>query len=339
MLQFRPHLAFAGIELDAAPLFDGTYLERRYAGRRYPARLVAGAFLHRLGRLLRSRAFDLLWIEYELFPWLPALAEAVLDTCRVPYVVEYDDAVFHRYDRHRLAIVRTLLGGKIDRVMRHASAVVVGNAYLAERARHAGASRVVEIPSVVDITRYVPAAAGQTDPPVIGWIGSPTTVGYLRTIEATLASLCAEGRARVRLVGVEPGAERWSFSCEERRWTEETEVEEINGFDVGVMPLPDDVWERGKCGYKLVQYMACARPVVASPVGANREIVRDSIDGYLAATADDWMRALGALVSDRDLRERFGRAGRARAEERFTVQVVTARLTALFEEVAASRAA
>ncbi len=326
MFQFLPRLRAAGIDVVPAPLIDGALLHARYARGAYPGAALAAAYFRRLGRLLRSRSFDLLWIEYELFPWLPGLAEALLARVGPPFVVEYDDAVFHRYDHHPRTLVRALLSRKIDRVMRRAASVIAGNAYLATRAASAGARRVVEIPSVVDTDVYVPALTARNGPPVIGWIGSPTTAAYLRLVEPAIAPLVVGGRARVVLVGADGAAVGWSVPSEMRDWDERREVADIQGFDIGIMPLPDEPWERGKCGYKLVQYMACGKPVVASPVGVNREVVRDGVDGYLADSQDEWRRALERLLDHPDRRDRMGREGRARVERGYSTRVALPRL-------------
>ena len=114
-----------------------------------------------------------------------------------------------------------------------------------------------------------------------------------------------------------------------RPWSEEKEVADIQCFDVGIMPMPDDPWARGKCGYKLIQYMACGRPVVASPVGANQQIVEDGVNGFLAATTADWVRALCTLRDSSDLRERMGKAGRFKVETQYCIQVTAPRLLSL----------
>jgi glycosyltransferase involved in cell wall biosynthesis len=334
MYQFLPDLAAAGIEVTAAPLVDDVLLATRYATGRYPTGALAARYLSRVATLRQRRAFDLVWIEYELFPWLPALAERLLAAFGPPYVVEYDDAVFHRYDAHRQGLVRLALGRKIDRVMRHAHTVIAGNAYLAERAQAAGAQRIVQIPSVVDTAAYVPAARSESDPPVIGWMGSPTTATYLHLVESVLAEVVAERRAQVRLVGVEPGHTRWAFPCVERLWSAAAEVADLQTFDIGIMPLADRPWEQGKCGYKLVQYLACGTPVVASPVGANRDIVRSGVEGYLAGSADEWRQALRALAGDPALRARMGAEGRARAEHAYARHVVVPRLIAALQAAA-----
>jgi glycosyltransferase involved in cell wall biosynthesis len=336
MYQFLPDLQAAGIEVTAAPLVDDELLAGRYASGRYPSGALIARYLERVRWLLRSRAYDLLWIEYELFPWLPALAEGLLARFGPPFVVEYDDAVFHRYDADARAPVRALLGRKIDRTMRHARAVIVGNAYLAERASAAGARQIVELPSVIDTDVYVPGGTDGQGPPVVGWIGSPTTAPYLHIVEDVLAGLVRDARVQVTLVGVEPGKTRWAFACAERAWLPAREVADLQSFDIGIMPLPDNPWERGKCGYKLVQYLGCGKPVVASPVGANREIVRVGVDGYLAETADEWREAILTLADDPARRDRMGREGRARVERGYARRAVVPRLIEALSSAARS---
>jgi glycosyltransferase involved in cell wall biosynthesis len=286
--------------------------------------------------LLSSRSFDLLWIEYELFPWFPAWTEAILSMSDVPFLVDYDDAIFHRYDLHSNTLVRIALGGKIDRVMRLAALVTVGNEYLADHARRAGAKRVEYLPTVIDRERYQAAPQRSHAKFTIGWIGSPMTAPYLCPIIPALAEVCKSGEARVVLVG-SGDIHLDDVPCEVRAWSEDAEIADIQSFDVGIMPLPDAPWERGKCGYKAIQYMACGRPVVVSPVGANRQIVEHGVNGFLAATAADWVRSLQVLRDDQALRERMGKAGRMKAEAQYSMQVTAPRLALLLRDTRKGR--
>ena len=152
--QYFPYLAACGVELQTVPLLEDDYIRSLYGGKRPSIIQVVRAYARRIAKLIKSRSFDLLWIEKELFPWLPAWAERILAGSGIPYVVDYDDAVFHRYDMHNNPIIRKLLGKSIDTVMCHASTVVVGNDYLAGHARQAGAVRIEYLPSVVDVNRY-----------------------------------------------------------------------------------------------------------------------------------------------------------------------------------------
>jgi glycosyltransferase involved in cell wall biosynthesis len=124
---------------------------------------------------------------------------------------------------------------------------------------------------------------------------------------------------------------------ETRSWSEETEVKEIQGFDVGIMPLPDEPWERGKCGYKIIQYMACGKPTVASPVGVNQHIIAEGVDGFLAATPVQWVQALRTLRHDHGLRGRMGKAARRKVEREYSLQVTAPRLASLLRSAVVQR--
>ena len=321
-----------GIDVTPAPLLGDEYVADLYAGRRAPLLRILSAYSRRAWHVVRSSRFDLLWIEYELLPWLPAWAEAVLATFNIPYVVDYDDAIFHRYELHHNPLIRATLSNKIDEIMRQAALVTVGNEYLANRAHRAGARRIEFLPTVVDLSRYKYAGEPVNTIYTVGWIGSPITSPYLDLVRPALAEVCKHGGGQVILVG----SRDVTFDGVRtlvRPWAEETEVAEIQHFDVGIMPLPDKPWERGKCGYKLIQYMGCGRPVVASPVGANKQIVEHGVNGFLAITTSEWIDAL-SMLRDASLRRRMGQAGRAKVERDYSLQVTAPRLAAMLHSLA-----
>jgi len=329
--QYLPWLAGEGIEVVAAPFFGDAYLRGFYHdGAKSRAQTLAG-YGRRLVDLGWARRFDLVWLEGEALPWLPDWAERWMRAAGIPYVVDYDDAIFHRYDQHRSPLVRMALGAKIDRVMRLARIVVAGSDYLAERAVAAGAGRVARIPTAIDLARYPAGQGGSGEALTVGWIGSRTTTEYLRPLRDILVSLASEWNLRVKLVGA--GSREFDEPCFQYvDWSEDSEVAEVQGFDIGIMPLPDSPWERGKCGYKLIQYMGCHKPVIASPVGANRRIVTHGVNGFLAATPAEWRGALHALAQDRELRARLGRAGRALVESEYCTRVNAPKLAAVLRE-------
>ncbi len=341
--QFLPRLAADGIAVDSAPFFPDAYLDALYAGRRWPLPKVAGCYARRVAALLGARRHDLLWIEKETLPWLPYAVERTLLALAPPYVVDFDDAWFHHYDRHRSPLVRRLLGDKLDRLMRGAALVTAGNPYLAERAERAGARRVAILPTVVDLDRYPvqagPARTGpaRTGPLRVGWIGSPATAGYLDRLAGPLTRLTAEGLIRPVLIGAGDAALP-GLDAERIPWTEAGETAALNSLDAGIMPLLDNPWERGKCGYKLIQYMACAKPTVASPVGVNPAIVADGVTGLLADDPGAWETALRTLAADPDRCRRMGEAGRARVERAYSLQAVAPRLAALLRSAARNAA-
>jgi glycosyltransferase involved in cell wall biosynthesis len=323
--QYLPHLARHRIEVTVSALLDANYTRDLFSGKRQRLDRIALAYVRRLMELVQGRRFDLVWLEAELWPRLPAWGESLLSRLGLPYVVDYDDSIFHRYDLHPNPAVRALLSHKIDAVMRHAALVLVGSQYLADRAEGAGARRIEYLPSVVDLDRYSVTQPADDKVVTIGWIGSPTSAAYIPAILPALEA--ASKKLPLRFVFVGSGPTRLGdLPAEVREWTEDTEVEEIQRFDIGIMPLPDNPITRGKSGYKIVQYLACGRPAVASPVGANSTIVSHGVDGFLARDGEQWIDSLSRLALDAGLRRSMGEAGRAKVAAHYSVQVTVPRL-------------
>ena len=331
--QYLPALQAAGFAGNVLPLFDDAYLAHKYAQGTAKITQVLRAFLCRLWWVLRVPRGATVWIEYELFPYCPAIFERWLAWRGCHMIVDYDDALFHQYDAHPRRVVRMLLGRKIATVMRLAHVVVAGNAYLAAYAKAAGAASVVTIPTVIDAEKYPQKApTPATERCVIGWVGSPSTAKYLQAVAPALAEVARRHDIIVRLIGSgQVTLANVPVTCVP--WHEASEVSDILSLDIGIMPLPDEPWARGKCGFKLIQYMGCALPVVASPVGVNTELVQPD-NGYLATTQSEWVSALEALIADVGLRHRLGAAGRARVDRAFTRSVTTPLLKAAFRQAA-----
>jgi len=210
-----------------------------------------------------------------------------------------------------------VLSNKFDTVIAGAAAVTAGNHVLAGYAKQHNANTGL-LPTVVDTLRYLPARTSRNDMFTVGWIGSPSTAVYLSELIEPLSALAKQGAVRLVVIGgkapVIPGV-----MVVELPWSEESEIALINSFDVGVMPLPDDDWARGKCAFKLIQYMACAVPVIASRVGANVDVV-DAKCGFLASNAHEWLEALRLLRDRQDRCEQMGEAGRERIVQHYSLE-------------------
>ena len=330
--QYFPYLQQHGFEIDVFQLLSDKYLPERFATGRRSAMHVVPGYVRRWLRFRRCD-YDLLWTEKEAFPWIPWWIEALSLPKAIPYVADYDDAWFHRYDANEHALVRFLLGRKIDCVMRGAAMVVAGNAYIADRARQAGARRVELLPTVVDLDRYPVVPPPRNEVFTIGWIGSPMTAQLLRWVQPALREVCRRGPTRLVAIGAGP-LELEGVPVEVRPWSEETEVRDMQDFDVGIMPLSDTPMSRGKCGLKLIQYMACCRPVVGTPVGVNSEIIQHGVDGFQATTTEQWVEALEKLRADAALRKQMGQAGQKIVEERYSLSVGAPRLAGLLRAAA-----
>ena len=337
--QYVPSLELSGAHVTISPLFGDAYLAYKYSHGRARIRDVILAFVCRVWAILKVSHDSVVVIEKELIPYFPALFERWLVWRGIKIVVDFDDALFHQYDIHPKKWVRRFLRNKIATVMRLAHTVTAGNKYLADYALHAGASKVRIIPTVIDLARY-PARIekGEADVINIGWIGSPSTSQYLRDIVPALARVCEGGRSILKTVGSGP-VELPDVALVVIPWTEETEVEEINSFDIGIMPLRDEPWERGKCGFKLIQYMACGLPVVASPVGVNATIVEHGVNGFLATSICEWEQALRTLAADPALRMRMGLAGRAKVQTEFSLNITAPQFAGWLHETASGKGA
>ncbi len=333
--QFQPGLAAAGIDLQIQSLFDDAYLQRSFSGRRPSLRGLLAAYGRRLQALRQADRFDLAIVYGDLLPFLPGWLERML--LQIPFLYDCDDAFFLKYRSGRLRLLHHLLGAKADRLMAAAVAVTAGSTGLATYARRFN-STVAVLPSVVDTDQFRPSVLSQVEdsskPFTVGWIGSPSTAPYLQLLVEPLQQLALERPLRLLVVGG-PAPAVAGVEVIEQRWSLEQEVPLIQQFDVGVMPLPDTPWARGKCAYKLIQCMACGIPVVASPVGANVETVPKEC-GLLADSPGEWLAAFQCLAADADLRQRMGRTARGWVEERYSLHSVLPMLVDVIQSAAAA---
>ncbi|MCL4813922.1 MAG: glycosyltransferase family 4 protein [Vicinamibacteraceae bacterium] len=338
-LQFFPYLEAEGFTCEVSPLLDDGYLDARLDRGRVDISAVARGYARRLRALRRIAEYDAVVLYMEALPFLPAFLERSLARRDVPVIYDFDDACFHKYDRHGSRLVRVTLGSKIGRVIGGASLVLAGNDYLAQYARRFTSS-VEIVPTVVDTDRFAPARpARESGEVVVGWIGSPSTSAYLHDLCEVWPRVLERGRARLVLVGSGPIDLGSQVPVTVLPWREDEEISAIQSFDIGIMPLRDDPWSRGKCGFKLIEYMACGLPVVASPVGVNTRIVEPGGTGFLCENVDDWVGRLRALIDDRRLRTQLGGRARAVAEEHWSLQRWAPEVVRLVKEVVARRAA
>lgn len=333
LFQYLPALKAAGIGVDVRPLLNDAYLQSLYSSGRKRWPLVGARYLLRLVDVIVASSADVVWLEKEVWPWMPRVLDPRLLVGRVPYIADYDDAVFHRYDEASSSLVRRVFSRKIDAVMRASQLVTAGNQYLADRASAAGAPWIEIVPSVVDLHRYPQPVARAGKGFVVGWIGSPSTQHFIEPVLPALRRVLDPATDRFVTIGATL-PRPLMVNHEIRAWNEATEAKDIAEFDVGIMPLSDGSFERGKCGFKLIQYMACGRAVIASPVGVNTSLVEQGKNGLLATDELDWERALGRLRQDLGLRAAMGRAGRQLVEERYCVQATAPRVIELITRVA-----
>lgn len=312
--QYVPGLAQQGIDLQIHHLLGDEYLRRRFNGGAFPWGYLLRSGWDRLAELGGQKSFDAAMLHCELFPLMPGWVEQML--LPRPYIYDFDDAFYLKYRSGKLGVMRPLLGNKFDTVMQGAAAITAGNNVLAEYARGQNTNTHL-LPTVVDTDRYVPAQRSPRDVFTVGWIGSPSTAPYLAELVGPLSQIGRESPVRLVVIGGKAPSIP-NISVEEIAWSEENEVALINTFEVGVMPLPDHDWARGKCAFKLIQYMACAVPVIASRVGANIDVVQSDC-GFLATSEQEWVDALRFLRDQPGRRQEMGEAGRERVEQTYSL--------------------
>ena len=315
--QYLPLFEREGHAIEVRPLLDSSYLSHLYQRGRRSVRSLAFGYSRRLFSTIDIGRFDAVICEQEALPFLPIAAEKLFRRKHVRFFLDFDDAAHIKYTGH------PRLQSKISSLMSDADGVVVGNAYLRSYASQF-TPRVSVIPTVLDISRYPlhPNSASRPNDEVrIGWIGTPSTSAFLQGLSHIFHTLQRRFRnLHFRFVGAAPGMFTHGLNADIVEWSEKTEVELLAGCDIGIMPLPDTDFTRGKCGLKLIQYMACWLPTVASPVGANCEIIEDGKTGFLAANDQGWISKLSALIVNSALRREFGGAGRRRVEQRYTLE-------------------
>lgn len=309
-LQYLPELHDAGFRVSVYPFFDDTYLRRLFAHRRANPFYVVWRILNRIGLCLAARRFDIVWIEGELLPFFPAWLERLLHPflprCRF---YDFDDAIWLRYQD------RSLLRGKFLKTLKTAAGITAGNRFLAEDLAETHRPTLI-LPTVVRWERYAACQAplcGST----IGWIGTPQTVFFLERLLPALTELTKTHTFTLHVIGATVASDTVAIEC--RAWSQTEETALLSQIDIGVMPLDDDAWSRGKCGLKLIQYLAAGVPAVASPVGVNTQIIRDSGGGFLARDTQQWVAHLGHLLDDAQQRKAMGARARHWVREHMTV--------------------
>ena len=253
-------------------------------------------------------------------------------------VFDLDDAIYVRKPRRlgEPADEGAWRRAKFRATCRAMDAVVVGNAVLEAEARKAGRP-VVVLPTALDPARYPPATQDPLLPPTIVWIGSPENLVYLELVRPALRALGARFPGLTLKIICSAFPDWPDLHIERVPWSSATEAAAIATAHVGIMPLTDDAWSRGKCAFKLLQYMASCLPCVASPVGANSEAVIDGVTGFLARSDADWERALAELLGSAALRQTMGSAGRRHLDEHYAVNGYSRRYVSLLEDVVAGR--
>jgi glycosyltransferase involved in cell wall biosynthesis len=334
LYQYFDYFERHGIICQAEPLLGSWYLQAIYESGAIPLVAIVQAALHRLWHLLKVQNYNAVVFQYELFPYFPALLEVLIGRTYARLLADYDDAIYVNYQRFGHPLIKAVLRKKIPQVIANVQAVTAANPSLVSYARRYNSDTYL-LPTVVDLTRYptYKVYERRAKKPMIGWIGTPRTLQYLKTITEPLQRLAQCHSFILKVIGGGP-LEIPGIKVISVPWSEATEVQELLELDIGVMPLPDLAVTRGKSGLKLIQYMACGLAVVASPVGVNSQIVVSEQNGLLAMTPDEWVTQLSRLIEDLDLCRALGQAARRTVEESYCLEVMAPRFLEIIRQVA-----
>jgi len=305
-----------GFECTVSPLFSDLYLTNRYSGKSIVYEFLR-SYLKRVFILFEINKYDVFFIEKEIFPFVPFCIENFwLSRCQ-NYIVDYDDAIFHRYDSNERLLVRLLLSNKISQVMKNASRVIVGNQYLYDYAKVKLIDNASILPTVVDVDQYDKVVVKKNKQFTVVWIGSESTAHYIDQVKQTISKVCQMTNGKFVVIGANIHIPNTNVELVE--WSLNTEKKYLKESHVGIMPLTDMQWDKGKCGFKIIQYMASKIQVVASPVGVNSDIIRHEENGYLASTADEWFECLMKVFNNLN-NEKIINNGYKTVRERYSLE-------------------
>ncbi|XOV68987.1 MAG: glycosyltransferase family 4 protein [Fluviicola sp.] len=312
-------------EKDWAPLYkEGSFIRKGWS--------MCRSFLKRWALMFKIRKFDYIFIHREASMIGPPVFEFIISkVLRKKYIYDFDDAIWlPNYSQSNARFHRLKAYGKVKKIIRWADTVTVGNAFLAEYASQFN-TNVQVIPTTIDLENVHNQKTTHTKDLIrIGWTGSHTTMEYLPLLVPTLKRLEKEHPIQFRVISNHPPD--IDLECLEYvPWNKETEIEDLAAIQIGVMPLKDSIWAKGKCGFKGLQYMSLEIPSVMSAVGVNTEIIEDGVNGFLIREEEDWHHVLQKLILDTELRENVGKAGHQTVKNRYSVSANTTNYLSLFE--------
>lgn len=321
--QFFPYFKKAGILYDTDSFYSQKAHQLLYKPGHHARKMLflLSGFFKRLYKLNRFRKYDFIFIQRAAAPAGPALFEFMLAKIfHKKIIYDFDDAIWMPQDGKGNALFRWVKNyGKVGKICKWSYKVTVGNEFLAQYARQF-TSEVVIIPTVVDthIKYNIVKEFSKNSGIVVGWTGSHSTIRYLLSLQNILFKLDEDPDIHFLVIADKPpqlNLQKLVFLP----WNSKEEIEDLLKMDIGIMPLVDNDWTRGKCGFKAIQYMALGIPALVSPVGVNERIVDDGVNGFICKTPDDWVIKIQLLKNNPLLRNRMGMAARIKIEQSFSV--------------------
>lgn len=338
--QFLPYLESEGYRCEVAPFCSPELFAMLHQSGNMRAKVMRTISLaaRRLIRLNNVAKFDVIVMHREAFPLFAPMVENWTIKRHPKVIFSFDDAIYAGHEEvaglSHPRLYRFKHGRRYDEVIRRSAHVIAGNRILAEYARRLNPA-VSVMPTVVDCRKYcVRMTAENPQSITIGWMGSRSTAPYLTLVEPALARLQRgfPGRVRFRFVGA-PSYQPSLPNSSSVEFSRAHEIDELRSFDIGIMPLPNTEWTRGKCAFKAIQYMASGVPVVASPVGVTTDLIQHNVNGLLASSEEEWFGGLAQLIGDGSLRRRLALAGRRTIEDSYSLERWGPRMVEILDRV------
>ena len=333
--QYLPFLKEQGYEITVKPFLSQKGWDTLYKEGSTIAKVMtlSGSFMRRWGLMLTLSKYDHIFIHREASMVGPAVFEWIIAKIfRRRFIYDFDDAIWlPNYSDSNARFQKLKMYKKVHKIMRLADTITVGNTYLEEYAKQYNQNTQV-IPTTID-TVHVHNLEGNSanDIPVIGWTGSHTTMQYLDDLIPVLDDLTVELKFKFRVISNQPMKVERDY-LEFTPWNASTEIQDLASINIGVMPLTDNEWSRGKCGFKALQYMALGIPAVVSPVGVNTTIITHGENGFICGNRSEWKNVLSNLLQDKNLRHSIGQKGKERVLNNYSVEANKKNYLKLFEK-------
>lgn len=308
-------------EFKVCPLFDDSYVPAKHIYGKQSKSYIIKRYLLRMGVLLKI-SNSVIFLEKEFFPYLPFM-RLIFKLMKVKYIVDYDDAIFHRYDQNKNIFIKAFFKNKIANVIKNAKGVITGSPYLTEYALKFN-KNVFEIPTSIDFSRYENAAKSSNvaNKFIIGWIGSKTTSINLIPLIPVFKELSLKSiHYELRFIGFDTELENKFKGLPIRfiKWSKSIEIKEIANFSLGIMPLDDNDFNRGKCAFKLIQYMASGVPTISTPFESNKKVDRGN-GNLFASTNDEWLNCFERAYRNPEAFKSVGFKNRLTVKEFYSIQ-------------------
>ena len=278
------------------------------------------ALLLRIKDLLRANRFDYIFIYRDAF-FFGIVFEWLFKQTKAKLIFDFDDSIWLQDENPNQSLFQKLKNpAKTGKIISYCDLTIAGNEYLANYAEN-HSDNISIIPTTIDLEEYTKVEVKKDNRVCIGWSGSFSTIKHFESSLEALKVLKEKYKDQIYIKVIGDGKyENMELGIKGLPWIAATEVPDLCEIDIGIMPLPDDNWSKGKCGLKGLQYMALEIPTIMSPVGVNSDIIIDGKNGFLAGTVKEWVDKLSILIEDDNLRKEIGKAGRKTVEKDFSVE-------------------